>query len=139
MPLPKLPLPALPVLPIPLSPSLARTSLIAARAGVSGLWFAPGPLGKFGGLNGPKQAPVPVLVRMFAVREAALAALLATAAPSQRGLHLKIGVGLDAADLAAGILAIRDKDSSLKGALITVFGAATAVVLGLAALNGEKG
>jgi hypothetical protein len=138
VPLPSLTLPSIPALPVPISPQVARIALIAARGSVTGLWLAPAKLSAIAGLSDKSRPGNPLVLRWFAVREAALAALLATAAPEQQALQLSIGIALDATDTVAAVLAVKNRELPLRGALLGVAGAAGAVALGVIALSGSK-
>lgn len=71
----------------------------------------------------------PYLARLFGSREIAVGVVTLLAAPAAKPALIKVGIGIDVADAAAGVLAVRSRGLSTPvGALVT--GAALAAVVG---------
>jgi hypothetical protein len=110
--------------------------LTGLRAGIgAGAWLAPGLTGKLFGLDAGANPQLPYVSRLFAVRDAALAAGLQLSSGQSRRLWLQLGVVCDVADSVAGIIAGRGGQlSKLSTALVTA-PALLGVGLGIAALR----
>jgi hypothetical protein len=124
---------------VPLPPSVARTALIALRAsfGVPG-WLAPLRTATLFGLDTTDPGALAYMIRLFAVRDTALGALLATSSVEQRALHLKVGVAVDTADTAAALIALLSRKVPLRAGLLASLASGAAAGLGVAALAGER-
>lgn len=109
----------------------AQRLLITLRMGVGvGGWVAPGLLGRFFGADPRMHPAVPFFGRLFAVRDAALAAGLMTADGRDRDRWLVIGMACDAADAAASAVAGMRRQIPRPVAALTVVTASAAVALG---------
>src|SRR3954467_14509698 len=107
--------------------SVARI-LIGAAA-----WLAPEHRLWSGMLRSPAQSQY--TMRLFGAREAALGAMTLMAAPSAKPALLKVGIAVDSADAAAGVMAMRSGAlSSPMGLLLTAV-AAGAIAAGVAGLG----
>ncbi|HVU74352.1 MAG TPA: hypothetical protein VHE83_15410 [Mycobacteriales bacterium] len=124
----------IPALPVP--PSLARTALIGLRGSLGAGWFAPQKMAKVFGLD-EIDGTSEYLLRLFAVRDTALAALLATSSSEQRALHIKVGIAVDSIDTVAGAIALVTRKVPARAALLATLTAAAAAALGASALAGE--
>jgi hypothetical protein len=83
-----------------------------AAVGVGG-WLAPRLSGRLLGLDGPSAAQARLVVRLFAVRDLALAAGLQLSRGESRRLWLQLGIACDAADGVASLLAGAEQRSML--------------------------
>jgi hypothetical protein len=114
------------------------TSLSIARIVIGAAsWVAPETALRLGLMN-PSGPSSPFILRMFGAREVALGAVTLMAGPSTRPAMLKVGMAVDSADAAAGVLAIRS------GALRPAVGAAmtgmaiAAIAAGAAGLGQQR-
>jgi hypothetical protein len=122
---------------LPIPPSVARTALIGVRGSLGIGWLAPQRMAQVFGL--PEVDGVgSYFLRLFAARETALAALLATSSAEQRALHLKVGIAVDSIDAVAGALALVSRTVPARAAFLATLTAAGAAGLGVAALAGEQ-
>jgi hypothetical protein len=88
--------------------------LSSGRAAVGvAAWVAPRLSGRILGLDGPSAGQARLVVRLFAVRDLALAAGLQLSRGEDRRLWLQLGIACDAADGLAGILAGAQRRSML--------------------------
>jgi hypothetical protein len=122
-----------------LSPTTARTTLITIRGILTLGWFAPVPMAKVFGLGRAADTDValPFLVRLFAVRDGALAVLTVLAPRDKQRTTLAIGVAVDATDVVAGLLSLKDRRLPRRTGLMTSLTATSAVVLGLLAMRAD--
>ena len=120
---------------ISLSPSAARTALIGLRGGLVAGWFAPATMAKVFGLDPAPEPSLPYLMRLFTVRDGALAFLTAATKKDAQRLVLKTGVVVDAADVVAGVLSATSGKTPVKAAALATITAASAVALGVIALQ----
>jgi len=120
---------------ITVSPGVARTALIGLRGGFAAGWVAPAKLIGLFGIDAASQPDLPYLMRLFAVREAALAFLTAASRGPARTLVLKTGVVVDTLDAVAAVRAGTSKKSPAKAAALATAAAAAAAALGVAALR----
>ena len=125
----------IPALPVP--PSVARTALIGLRGSLGLGWLAPQKMAKVFGLDAI-DGTSEYLLRLFAVRDAGLAALLATSSSEQRALHIKVGIAVDSLDTVAGAIALVTRKVPARAALLATLTAALAAGLGASALAGES-
>lgn len=125
----------IPALPLP--PALARTALIGVRGALGVGWFAPQKMARVFGLDSV-DGTSEYLMRLFAVRDTALAALLATSSSEQRALHIKVGIAVDSIDTVAGAIALVSRKVAARPALMATLTAAFAAALGATALAGES-
>ncbi len=110
--------------------SLARIVIGAAA------WLAPEHRLLTTALGTPAQSPY--TMRLFAAREVALGGMTLMAPPSVKPSLLKIGIAVDGADAAAGVLAARSGAvSRVAGVLLTAM-ALSGVAAGAAALGQQK-
>ncbi len=100
-------------------------------------WLAPRASGKGFGLRPAENPQAPYLGRLFGARDVALGVGTLQATGEARRQWLRIGVGVDAADAVAAIAAGRAGYLNPVAAGMVFAPAAAAVVLGLAALQGE--
>ena len=115
--------------------NLTGLSLGRIALGVAA-WAAPERGRKALAFEGPQ---VSYLFRLFGVRDIALGALTLVAPPSQRPALVRAGIAVDAADAAAGLLALRGKAVSTPvGVALTAVGAIAAVT-GVVAHAQQKG
>ena len=106
--------------------------LSAGRAAIgAGAWLAPGPAARLLGLDAGAEPRLALLVRLFAIRDLALAAGLRLSHGQSRRLWLGLGIVADAADAAAGVLASRGGDTTLRVTAPALAG----VGMGVAALR----
>jgi hypothetical protein len=106
--------------------------LAAGRAAIGvGAWTAPGLAGRLLGLHTGSAAQRQLMVRLFAIRDLALAAGLRYSGEESRRLWLQLGILCDAADGVAGLLAGRQDKRLALLALPALLG----VGLGVAALR----
>lgn len=110
------------------------TALSVSRAAVgAGGWLAPGLAARVLGLDavpGPRRE---YLIRLFAVRDLALAVGLQLSRGNGRRLWLQLGVLCDGADALAAIVASREAEN--RAMLVLSVPALTGVGLGMAALQ----
>jgi hypothetical protein len=118
--------------------SQTTKALLALRSAVgTSSWLTPRAAGRAFGLNAAANPQSPYLARLFGIRDLALAAGYAGAAPAARRHWLTVGIACDLADVAAGVIGTKAGYlSKSTGAMVT--GAAVgAVVLGALALSEE--
>ena len=113
--------------------SVAMYRIVAAGA----FWAAPEPLGKAFGMATPPDQPGTFLGRIFASRDVALGVGVAQSSGAARQHWLKVGVGVDAIDVAAALLAGRSGALSRWGTVACFGASALALGLGIAALGEE--
>ena len=88
--------------------------LSSSRATVgAGAWLAPGLAGRVLGLGALPAAERHFVVRLFAIRDLALAAGLLLSSGRSRRLWLQMGILCDGADGLAGILAGRENKTAM--------------------------
>ena len=117
------------------TPTHARYALIGLRGALGAGWLAPERLSKTFGLGTPEEPTLPYLVRLFTVRDAALAFLSGATKGDAQRLVLKVGVVVDGFDTVAGILAGVGKKSPALAAVLATITAASAAGLGIYALQ----
>lgn len=110
------------------------TSLAVARIAIgSAAWIAPRQALRLGALETTTQAPY--LLRLFGVRDVALGAVTLMAPAPMRPELLKLGMLADAADAAAGALAVRSGAIRPRTGAVLTGAAVAAVVAGAVALR----
>lgn len=115
-------------------------SLIGVRTAIGvGAWAAPGLTGQLFGLDMKANPQAPYLGRLFGIRDVALGFGLATNDGDARAQWLRIGIGCDLADAAAGVLAGRQGQLPPRAAVMVTATAILAAGLGVVALQGEQG
>lgn len=87
------------------------------------------------GLLDATAAQSPYLARMFASREIAIGGLTLLATGAQRDTLTAVGIGVDVADAAAGVLGIRSRAFSTPAGVVLTGAAVGAVVAGVAGLR----
>jgi hypothetical protein len=115
--------------------SVALYRIVAAGA----LWIAPEPLGKAFGMATPPDQPGTFLGRVFASRDVALGVGVAQSSGAAQRHWLKVGIGTDAVDLVAAVLAGRSGALSRWGTVACFGASALALGLGIAALGENPG
>jgi hypothetical protein len=115
-----------------MQPAEARTYLSYVRMGLGAMWLAPGLGAKLFGLD-PQQKGVKMLARLFAVRDLALGMALRQADGAEADRQVDLGIMVDAADLAALVMAAARKDIGAKTLLLGGATAGVAVALGVMA------
>lgn len=118
------------------TPQHARIALIGLRGALGAGWLAPEKLSSTFGLGKPDEPTLPYLIRLFTVRDAALAFLTGATNGDARRLVLKVGVVVDGFDTVAAILSGTSKRSPVLAAALATGTAATAAGLGVYALAG---
>jgi hypothetical protein len=109
--------------------------LTAGRAAIgAGAWLAPHLTGRVLGLDSGSAAQQRLLVRLFAVRDLALAVGLQLSRDQSRRLLLQLGIACDAADGVAGLLGGREE----RRLMLLSGPALIGVGLGLVALQAES-
>jgi hypothetical protein len=109
--------------------------LSAGRAAVgAGAWTAPRLAGRLLGLDTASAAQQQLMVRLFAIRDLALAGGLHYSREDSRRLWLQLGILCDAADGVAGLMAGREQGRLALLALPALLG----VGLGVAALRANS-
>lgn len=103
-----------------------------AAAGV--MWALPEPVARPFGMATPADQPGTYLGRVFASRDVALGVGVAQAAGPARRHWLKVGIGVDAVDLAAAVLAGRSGALSKASVAMCTLASGLALGLGVAAL-----
>jgi hypothetical protein len=117
-----------------LSPTQARQLLILGRTGLALAWLSPVTMVRLLGFRNPQtDVSLPYLVRLFAARDAALGLMTALAPADRRRPALLIGVTVDAADLLAAVVMVKDRRVPRFTVVMSAVAAAGAVVLGLLA------
>jgi hypothetical protein len=102
----------------------------------AGAYAAPRLAGRLFGVDPSANPQLPLVVRLFAVRDLALATGLQLSQPCGRRRWLQMGVLSDAGDALAAILAARDGRLSKPATLVVGAAALGGVGLGVAALRG---
>lgn len=116
--------------------SPALKSLAGLRLAISlSTWATPRLAGRLFGLDPLGNPQLPYVGRLFAVRDAALAAGALQSQGRARRDWLAIGAACDAADLAAAILAYRDGQIGPAGVSLLVVAPLAAIGMGVAALR----
>ncbi len=114
-------------------------ALVALRCAIgAGAWLAPRCSGRAFGLDPAANPQAPYLVRLFAVRDAALGYGLGTSDEGRRVWWLRIGIACDFADAVAGVLAGRRGELGGPATVLVSTAALGAVALGVTALRGEQ-
>jgi hypothetical protein len=109
--------------------------LSVGRAAIgAGAWTAPRLAGRLLGLHTASPAQRQLMVRLFAIRDLALAAGLQYSGEESRRLWLQLGIVCDAADGVAGLVAGREETRLALLSLPALIG----VGLGVAALRAER-
>lgn len=117
----------------------AAQALGAARIALGvGSWLLPGVLARVLGAPIRRHPPLPFVTRAFGARDVALGVgLLAADTPAERNRWLVLGMAVDAADAAAGVLAgLRRQVPRTSAALLTVTPLAAVWVASQARSNG---
>jgi hypothetical protein len=118
---------------VTVSPAQARTALIGIRLGLGAVaWLAPGTLAKVFGLS-PDDPSLPFLLRLFGARDVALGLLLQAAEGDEAQRIVEVGIAVDVADSAAGLLAAARGRVPRPAALLAAGVAAGAAGLGVLA------
>jgi hypothetical protein len=114
------------------------TSLSLARIVVgAAAWVAPQTSLRKGLLDA--EAPQsPYLLRLFGARDVALGAITLMAPPATRPALLKVGLGVDAADAAAALLALKAGQLKPVTGLVMAGAAGAAVASGVQALGQQQ-
>lgn len=116
---------------MPLAPAQARTALIGVRLGLgAAAWLAPATLARVFGLS-PDDPSLPFLLRLFGARDVALGALLQAADGDEARRVVEVGIAVDVADSAAGLLAAASGKVPRPAALLAASVAAGAAGLGV--------
>ncbi len=110
------------------------TSLSLARIVVGAAAWAAPELSLKGAMLDAGATQSPYLLRLFGARDVALGAATLLAAPEHRSTLLKIGLGVDAGDTAAAVLALSQGQVSKPTGVILAAAAGAAVAAGFAAL-----
>jgi hypothetical protein len=109
----------------------------AIRAAVGAAsWIAPGLVGRTFGMRTEENPQAPYLGRLFGARDVALAYGTLTTSGEEQNRWLIAGLGCDAADAAAGIVAWRAGYLSTFSSVLVTAAALNGVALGLVALRG---
>jgi hypothetical protein len=113
-------------------------TLIGVRLTIgAGSWLMPRLGGRLFGLDARENPQLPYVLRLFGVRDVALAGGLVASEGEPRALWLRMGVACDAADALAGLAAgARGELGPFSSALVTA-AAMGAGALGAAALRTE--
>lgn len=114
-----------------MEPSEARRSLAYLRLGLGAMWIAPGLGARIFGLDPEGQPATKMLARLFAARDLALGAALLQARGGEADRLVDLGMAVDAADLAALVLAAGRREIGARTLLLGGAAAGAAVVLGL--------
>ncbi len=115
-----------------MQPAEARRYLAYLRMGLGAMWVAPRVGAKLFGMD-PEQKGVPMLARLFAVRDLALGMALLQASGAEADRQVDLGIMVDGADLAAIVMAAGRKDVGVRTLLLGGVTAGAAVALGLMA------
>jgi hypothetical protein len=115
-----------------------RTALVGLRAAVGVSAYAtPNLAGKLFGLDPDANPQAAYLARLFAARDLALAAGTQASDGPARTLWLQAGLACDVADVGAALLGRRDDTLPALTTVLLAGTAASAVFLGLRALQQE--
>lgn len=110
--------------------------LTSGRAAIgAGAWIAPRLAGRLFGVNPQANRQLSFVVRLFAVRDLALAAGLQLSSPGAKKLWLQMGILSDAGDGLAAILGARRGELSTASAVLVSAAALSGAGLGIAALQ----
>lgn len=115
-----------------MEPADARRYLAYLRMGLGAMWLAPRLGGRIFGLD-PEAEGFTLLARLFAARDAAMAAALLQARGADVDRQVDLGIAVDSADLVALVAAAGRKEIGARTLLLGGSAAGTAVVLGLLA------
>lgn len=121
-----------------MTPARAGEALAAARIAAGlGAWLLPGVASQLFGATGARSTPLPLALRLFGSRDVVmgLGYLYASGRP-ERNRWLALGIGVDAADAAASVLAGVRGAVPRRAWVPAVLTAAGAVALGRRALRG---
>ncbi|CAN5503971.1 hypothetical protein BH23ACT9_BH23ACT9_18120 [soil metagenome] len=121
-----------------MQPNDARRNLAYLRLGLGAMWLTPRLGAKIFGLDPDQQTSVKFLARLFAVRDVALGAALLQAGPADADRQVDLGIMVDAADLAAIVMAGARREIGARTVLLGGAAAGTAVVLGLLGRDADR-
>jgi hypothetical protein len=115
------------------------TSLSLARIVVgTAAWAAP-ELSLKAGMLDPSAPQSPYMLRLFGARDAALGLITLLAKPDHKPALLKVGLAVDAADAAAAVRAMQQRQLKPPAGITLAGAAAAAVVAGVVALGQQRG
>ncbi|MGI9015529.1 MAG: hypothetical protein ACR2HR_00240 [Euzebya sp.] len=112
-------------------PDEARKYLAYFRIGLGAMWFTPRLGAKIFGLDPHNNDGVALLARLFAVRDLALGLGLLQSRGADADRLIDLGIMVDAADVAALVLAAGKKDVGARTLLLGGGAAGLALALGL--------
>lgn len=111
------------------------TGLSLGRIAVGvGAFFAPEPTARVFGLSPETNAHLPYMSRMFGAREIAVGALTLAASGEARRKLAAVGVAIDAADAANGVLELKSQRVPVRAGAMLAGVALGAVASGVLAL-----
>lgn len=114
-----------------MDPQDARRALAYLRLGLGALWPVPGLGARLFGLDPKAEPSVKVMGRLFAVRDIALGALLLQSRGADADRQVDLGIMVDAADLAAIVMAASRKQVPARLLFLGGTAAGAALVLGI--------
>lgn len=114
-----------------MEPTDARRALAYLRLGLGAMWPTPRLGARLFGIDVEDQPAVAMLARLFAVRDVALGAMLLQARGAEADRQVDLNIMVDAADLAAILIAGARKQLGARTVLLGGGAAAAAVALGV--------
>jgi hypothetical protein len=103
-----------------------------------GIWLDPLATGRMYGLSPDENAPAIYLARLFGIRDIALAILASHTEGRALRLVIKVGIAVDAFDVAASVIEARSGRIPAKTGVLGGLSAGTGVILGIASLRASR-